>query len=86
MEWKLQTMTFADGTPKGYIRVLAEREIETRRMKLYDMCVELASHSDFKEEKSQIEHYLNNRDHGCTLLLKFHCKLNPIERCWAQAK
>jgi len=24
--------------------------------------------------------------HICIFLPKFHCELNPIERCWAQAK
>ena len=47
---------------------------------------ELASHPDFRNEKNKIEHALNRRGHACILLPKFHCELNPIERCWAQAK
>ena len=47
---------------------------------------ELASHSDFRDEKTKIEHTLNRHGHACILLPKFHCELNPIERCWAQAK
>ena len=46
---------------------------------------ELASHSDFKNEKTRIEHFLNC-GYTCIMLPKFHCELNPIERCWAQAK
>ena len=55
-------------------------------MKLEDMRKELASHPDFRDEKTKIKHELNRRGHVCILLPKFHCKLNPIERCWAQAK
>lgn len=44
------------------------------------------SHENFKNEKTKIEHYLNDRRHCCLLLPKFHCEINPIERCWAQAK
>ena len=55
-------------------------------MKLEDMRKELASHEDFKNEKTKIEHFLNGRGHCCMLLPKFHCEINPIERCWAQAK
>ena len=36
----------------------------------------LASNSDFREENG----------HTCIMLPKFHCELNPIERCWAQEK
>lgn len=50
------------------------------------MCIELASHSDFREKKSRIERYLNNRGHACIMLPKFHCEINPVERCWAQSK
>ena len=46
----------------------------------------IVSHEDFKNEKMKIEHYLNDRGHCCLLLPKFHCEINPIERCWAQAK
>ena len=55
-------------------------------MKLEEMRAELASHTDFKEEKTKIEHFLNDVGHVCIFLPKFHCELNPIERCWAQAK
>lgn len=50
------------------------------------MRAKLASHTDFKEEKTRIEHYLHEKGHICMLLPKFHCEINPIERCWAQAK
>ena len=80
------SMVFNLGVPKGLLQVLKERGIDTRGMKIEDMRKELASHEDFKEEKTKIEHYLNDRGHCCMLLPKFHCEINPIERCWAQAK
>lgn len=81
-----QSMVFALGIPKGLKKVLQERGIDTSKMLKKDMQKELASHSDFKAEKTKIEHFLNQRGHVCILLPKFHCELNPIERCWAQAK
>ena len=83
---QVQHLVFSIGIPKGLIQVLKERGIDTRKMKLDDMRKELASHSDFRDEKTKIEHELNRRGHVCILLPKFHCELNPIERCWAQAK
>ena len=83
---KEYSMVFNIGVSKGLLQVLKERGVDTRGMKLEDMRKELASHEDFKNEKTKIEHYLNNRGHCCMLLPKFHCEINPIERCWAQAK
>ena len=80
---RAQRMVFPDGTPRGLDQVPRERGINTRKMKLDDMREKLASHSDFRDEKSQVEHFLNSRGHGCIMLPKFHCELNPIERCWA---
>ena len=51
-----------------------------RNMKVDDTRKELASHSDFCDEKMTIEHTLNRRSHACILLPIFHCELNPIER------
>ena len=83
---KEYSMVFNLGIPKGLQQVLKERGVDTRGMKLEDMRKELASHDDFKNEKTKIEHYLNNCGHCCMLLPKFHCEINPIERCWSQAK
>lgn len=47
---------------------------------------ELAKHADFINEKTKLEYFLHNKGHACLFLPKFHCELNPIERCWAQAK
>ena len=86
LAWKSYSMVFNLGVPKGLLQVLKERGVNTRGMKLEDIRKELASHEDFKNEKTKIQHYLNNRGHFCMLLPKFHCEINPIERCWAQAK
>ena len=83
---KLQRLVFSDGTPKGLRQVLLERGINTRRMKLEDMQHEIASHPDFRDEKPEIYHFLRREGHGCIFLPKFHYELNPIKRCWAQAK
>ena len=87
-EWngKKYTMLFAIGLPKGLIQVLTERKRYRPGMKLEEMRAELASHINFREEKTKIEHFLNKMGHICIFLPKFHCELNPIERCWAQAK
>ena len=42
----------------------------------------LGEHSDFKEEKSMIEHMLIEKAHIPYFLPKFHPKLNSIERVW----
>ena len=83
---KKYSMVFKLGVPKGLLQVLKERGVDTQGMKLEDMRKELASHEDFQNEKTKIEHYLNRRGHCCMLLPKFHCEINPLERCWAQAK
>ena len=30
--------------------------------------------------------FLHEHGHACLFIPKFHCEVNPIERCWAQAK
>ena len=54
---KVQHMVFRIGVPKGLIQVLTERGKYRKGMKLEEMCAELASHADFKEEKTRIEHF-----------------------------
>ena len=39
------------------------------------------SQADFREEKTLVETFINARGHGCIMLPKFHCDLNPIEQC-----
>ena len=83
---EVQRMVFNIGVPKGLIQVLKERGRYRNGMKLDEMRAEISGHPDFKNEKTKIEHFLNERGYGCVFLPKFHCELNPIERCWGQAK
>ena len=56
-------------------------------MKLDEMKEEISTHPDFKnEKKTKIEDILNSKGFCCIFLPKFHRELNPIERCWGQAK
>ena len=66
-------MVFSIGIPNGIVQVLKERGVSTKGMKLDDMRKELTSHTDFREEKTKIEHYLNGRGHACIMLPKFYC-------------
>ena len=86
MEWKSPKDSFNIGVPKGLIQVLSKRSKYHKSMKLEDMRKEISSHSDFVNEKTKLEHFLHDRGHMCIMLPKFHCELNPIERCWGQAK
>ena len=83
---KLQRMVFNIGIPKGLIQVLTERGKYDKSMKLEDMRKEISTHPDFMNEKTKLEHFLHDCGHICIMLPKFHCELNPIERCWGQAK
>ena len=47
---------------------------------------EIATHPNFANEKNKLEQYINNRGHAFLFIPKYHCELNPIERCWSQAK
>ena len=73
-------------TPQGMKTIQIERRIDVRGMKLEDMRKELASHPDFQDEQPEIVNFLKRKGHACLFLPKFHCELNPIEKCWAQAK
>ena len=39
-----------------------------------------------ENEKNELEYFLHECGHACLFIPKFHCELNPTERCWAQAK
>ena len=72
--------------PRGMIDVLQQRRCYHSKMKVEDMREELLKHPDFANEKNQLEYFLHNKGHPCLFIPKFHCELNPIERCWSQAK
>ena len=80
-------MNYAIGIPKGLHAVLEERGINTKGMNADKMREILGSHPDFRNEKNRIEWMLTEKHgHIAYFLPKYHCKLNPIERVWAQAK
>ena len=83
---KLQKLVFSDGRAKGMRIVLQERGVDTSGMKAADMRVVLGNHADFKNEKTALEHFTQERRHRAIFLPKFHCELNPIERVWGEAK
>ena len=72
-------MNFSLGVSKEMKQVLTERGVNTRGMNSIKMRQVLEAMSDFVKEKSQIEHYLEDKGHICVFLPKFHPKLNPIE-------
>ena len=82
----MQRMVFSIGVAKGLIQILKERGRYHPGMKLEEMRAEISSHPDFKHEKTKIDHFLSSKGFGCLFLPKFYCELNPIERCWGQAK
>jgi len=55
-------------------------------MKLEDMRALIATHPDIKDEQPEVANILRKNGFGYTFLPKFHCELNPIEKCWSQAK
>ena len=84
---QVQKMTLEDGTQKGMKRVLEERGVDTHKMKADQMRKELLKFDDFNSDGVPIvEEMLVGRGHMCLFLPRFHCELNPIERCWCHAK
>jgi len=69
---KVQHMVFNIGMPKGLMQVLSERGKYHRGMKLEEIRAEIASHTDFKEEKTKLEHFLNDLGQACIMLPKFY--------------
>ena len=63
-----------------------ERGVDVKGMKAEDQWKELASHHDFKYEKTRVENILLKRGHRVFFIPKYHCELNPIERVWVAAK
>ena len=61
---KKALLVIADGTAKGLRSILAERGINTTRMKADDMSVVLSNHDDFINEKTSVEHYVEGRGHN----------------------
>ena len=77
---------FPNGEPKGMKIILEERGIDTQGMTGSKMREILSAMPDFASQKSLVEEMIERRGHLRFFLPKFHCELNPIERCWCQAK
>ena len=84
--WDVQAMTLADGTQKGMKGVLEERGVDVTGMNAAHLREELKKFADFGFSLSILEELISRRDHMCQFLPRFHCELNPIERCWCHAR
>lgn len=61
--------------------------MSTFKMKADEMRAELKKFDDFKCDGIPIvEEMITGRGHMCLFIPRFHCELNPIERCWCHAK
>lgn len=83
---KVQRMVNENWVAKGLKTVLSERGLFKRGMTREEMVDTLSKCEDFAKEKSIIQKLIEDNGHVYLLLPKFHCELNPIERCWAFAK
>lgn len=79
-------MTLADGRAKGMKIILEERGINTMGMNAAKMREALSQHEDFKNQSTLVEEKVCSRGHMCIFFPKFHCEMNPIERCWCHTK
>lgn len=82
----VQKVVYSKGVPKGMKMILDERGINTSSLLANDMRTILSNHNDFRMKKTIVEQFLSNEGLEGIFLPKFHCKLNPIERVWGQAK
>lgn len=88
-EWngEVQKMTLENGAQKGMRTVLEERGVNTAKMKANEMREELKKFDDFSSDGVPIvEEVILERGHMCLFIPRFHCELNPIERCWCHSK
>src|SRR6266542_4098985 len=88
--------------PKGMKQVLIEHglwrnglnaDCQLCKNKIEDMnwtncCAQriISLQPDFLSQKSMLEEVILEAGHRCIFYLKFHCKLNYIERYWGQRK
>ena len=82
----IQTMVLPDGQAKGMKLILQERGVDTTGMKADAMRAKLKTYSDFKNQKTILEEFIERRGHLCIFYPKFHCELSPIERVWCHSK
>ena len=83
---RVQRMTLDDGSQKGMRAVLEERGVDTAKMKADEMREELKKFPDFTSDVPIVQEMIEERGHMCMFIPKYHCELNPIERCWCHAK
>ena len=74
------------GTPRDMRAVLEKGGVDTTGMKAKEMRDALKHFPDFKEQKTILEEYIEQRGHLCIYYPKFYCELSPIERVWCQSK
>lgn len=83
---EVQDMTLNDGQQKGMRQVLIERGVDVNGMNAAKMREELKKYDDFNSPTTIVVEVITERGHMCIFLPRFHCELNPIERCWCHAK
>ena len=87
MEWPDSEDDHTGWESEGDESVLEERGVDTHGMKAEQMRQELRKFEDFScDGVPLVEEMLIGRGHMCVFIPKFHCELNPIERCWCHAK
>ena len=74
---------------KGCVQLLIERRGYEDGMTLAQCRAKLLEYPDLAASanpKPALQELVEGRGHYFLSLPKFHCELNPIERCWAQSK
>ena len=84
------------GQPKGMKQVLFERGLYVEGMTekgpkdgsnvALSMSYVLSQCLDFKNQKSQLQIYIESMGHICEFLPKYHPELSALERVWGMAK
>ena len=65
---KVQKLVKSKGIPIGLTQVVKERVKYRVKMKLADMRKEIATHQNFQDEKTRLQHFLHQHGHTCILL------------------
>ena len=79
-------MVTTEGKQKGMKIILEECGINVKGLQKEDMIKLLEEMQDFKLQKTIVEEVILNKCHHTLFIPKFHCKINPIEKVWCQAK
>ncbi len=65
LDGKSQRMVHPDGTPKVMKAILEERGVNTKGMKAQDLRDKLKTYTDFQNQKTLLEEYVESRGHLC---------------------